>query len=455
MSPTFGTDGVRGRANVDITPELALSIGRAASAVLLADAPRRAVVGGDTRASTPMLSAALAAGFAASGVDVVDLGVAPTPMVADAARRHDAIGAVVSASHNPFHDNGIKLFARGGRKLRDDVERRIEEHLDPTGSAQSAFDAHAVGAIRSGHASIGREYLDHLRAAIDGRTLDGMRLVIDAANGAAAELVAPLFAELGADAIVLADRPDGHNINDGCGATQPMYVADAVRTHRADAGIALDGDADRLIAVDHKGAVVDGDHIIAVCARDLRARGRLAHDAVVVTVMSNLGFRLAMDEAAIDVIETPVGDRYVLEAMAEGDYSLGGEQSGHVIFADHATTGDGLLTALMLLDATRRAGRPLAELAADAMTSLPQVLVNVEVAERLPDVAEQLADDIAAAELALGDRGRVLVRASGTEPLVRVMVEAPTDDAARSTADDLAAVARRRFGRTDPPTGAR
>ncbi|MEO1059292.1 MAG: phosphoglucosamine mutase [Actinomycetota bacterium] len=455
MSPTFGTDGVRGRANIDITAELALAIGRSASAVLLPDNPRRAVIGGDTRASTPMLSAALAAGFAASGVDVVDLGVAPTPMVADAARRHDAIGAVVSASHNPFHDNGIKLFARGGMKLRDDVERRIEEHLEQDASVSFAralgADGGPVGAIRSGHTSIGREYLDHLKSAIDGRTLDGMRIVIDAANGAAAELVAPLFTELGVDAIVLADRPDGRNINDGCGATQPSNVADAVRTHGADAGIALDGDADRLIAVDHTGAVVDGDHIIAVCARDLRARGRLAGDAVVVTVMSNLGFRLAMDEAAIGVIETPVGDRYVLEAMSEGRYSLGGEQSGHVIFADHATTGDGLLTALILLDATRRAGRPLAELAAEAMTSLPQVLVNIEVAERLPDVADQIADEIAAAERTLAGRGRVLVRASGTEPLVRVMVEAPTDHAARATADELAAVVHRRFGRTDPP----
>ncbi|MEM9517065.1 MAG: phosphoglucosamine mutase [Actinomycetota bacterium] len=445
MSPTFGTDGVRGRANVDITPELALSIGRAAAAVLLTDDQRRVVIGGDTRASTPMLSAALAAGFAASGVDVVDLGVAPTPMVADAARRHDAIGAVVSASHNPFHDNGIKLFARGGVKLRDDVERRIEEQLDQPAIVSDG----PVGSIRSGHASIGREYLDHLHAAIDGRTLDGMRVVIDAANGAAAEFVAPLFAELGVDAIVLADQPDGRNINDGCGATQPMYVAEAVRTHGADVGIALDGDADRLIAVDHTGTVVDGDHIIAVCARDLRARGRLARDSVVVTVMSNLGFRLAMDEAAIGVIETPVGDRYVLEAMSEGRYSLGGEQSGHVIFADHATTGDGLLTALILLDATCRAGRPLAELADEAMTSLPQILVNVEVAERLPDVAEQIADEIEAAERALAGRGRVLVRASGTEPLVRVMVEAPTDDAARATAEQLAAVVVDRFGRTD------
>ena len=446
----FGTDGVRGRANVDITPELALALGRSAAAVLTGDGPRRVVIGGDTRASTPMLAAALAAGFSASGVEVIDLGVAPTPMVADVARRANALGAVVSASHNPFHDNGIKLFARGGTKLRDEVERQIEAHLERLEDGSAAGDHDGVGAVASAHSSAAAEYLDHLHATIDRRTMTGMRVVVDAANGAAAELVAPLFAALGTETTVLAAAPDGRNINDRCGATHPALVADAVRAHGADVGIALDGDADRLIAVDHTGTVVDGDHIIAICARDLRQRGQLARDAVVVTVMSNLGFRLAMADAGIDVVETPVGDRYVLEAIAEGRYSLGGEQSGHVIFADHATTGDGLLTALMMLDAVHRAGRPLADLAGEAMTSLPQVLVNVEVAERQPDVAALLADEIAVAEKRLGARGRVLVRASGTEPLVRIMVEAPTDEVAAAAAGELAEVARRRFGRTDP-----
>ncbi|NQY56954.1 MAG: phosphoglucosamine mutase [Ilumatobacteraceae bacterium] len=446
----FGTDGVRGRANVDITPELALALGRSAAAVLTGDGPRRVVIGGDTRASTPMLAAALAAGFSASGVEVIDLGVAPTPMVADVARRANALGAVVSASHNPFHDNGIKLFARGGTKLRDEVERQIEAHLERLEDGSAAGDHDGVGAVASAHSSAAAEYLDHLHATIDRRTMTGMRVVVDAANGAAAELVAPLFAALGTETTVLAAAPDGRNINDRCGATHPALVADAVRAHGADVGIALDGDADRLIAVDHTGTVVDGDHIIAICARDLRQRGQLARDAVVVTVMSNLGFRLAMADAGIDVVETPVGDRYVLEAIAEGRYSLGGEQSGHVIFADHATTGDGLLTALMMLDAVHRAGRPLADLAGEAMTSLPQVLVNVEVVERQPDVAALLADEIAVAEKRLGARGRVLVRASGTEPLVRIMVEAPTDEVAAAAAGELAEAARRRFGRTDP-----
>ena len=446
----FGTDGVRGRANVDITPELALALGRSAAAVLTGDGPRRVVIGGDTSASTPMLAAALAAGFSASGVEVIDLGVAPTPMVADVARRANALGAVVSASHNPFHDNGIKLFARGGTKLRDEVERQIEAHLERLEDGSAAGDHDGVGAVASAHSSAAAEYLDHLHATIDRRTMTGMRVVVDAANGAAAELVAPLFAALGTETTVLAAAPDGRNINDRCGATHPALVADAVRAHGADVGIALDGDADRLIAVDHTGTVVDGDHIIAICARDLRQRGQLARDAVVVTVMSNLGFRLAMADAGIDVVETPVGDRYVLEAIAEGRYSLGGEQSGHVIFADHATTGDGLLTALMMLDAVHRAGRPLADLAGEAMTSLPQVLVNVEVVERQPDVAALLADEIAVAEKRLGARGRVLVRASGTEPLVRIMVEAPTDEVAAAAAGELAEAARRRFGRTDP-----
>ncbi len=250
----------------------------------------------------------------------------------------------------------------------------------------------------------------------------------------------------GADVIVIADSPDGRNINDGCGATVPSYVAAAVLEHGADIGVALDGDADRLIAVDHTGSVVDGDHIIAVVAVDLLAKGELRDDTVVVTVMTNLGFRLAMRDAGINVVETGVGDRYVLEALAAGGYSLGGEQSGHVIFADHATTGDGVLTALALLDAVKRSGRPLAELSAAAMTPLPQVLVNVVVARRVPDVAELLADDIERVEQSLAGAGRVLVRASGTEPLVRVMVEARTHDAALAAADDLAAVAHRLFG---------
>ena len=435
----FGTDGVRGVAYEELTTEFAARLARAASRVLGADGCRTVMLGGDTRESTPDFVRALADGFIASGMDVVDLGVVPTPAVAFEAERLAAMGAMVSASHNPFADNGIKLFAPGGTKLPDDVQRDIEDLLE----GERLDDAERPGSV-VGSAGI-TAYADHVVEMLDGRRLDGMRIALDTANGAASAVAPAVLRSLGADVTVVADDPDGRNINDGCGATHPESVARAVVEHGCEVGVALDGDADRLIAVDHRGAVVDGDHVIAICANDLRSRGRLAHDTVVVTVMTNLGFRIAMERAGIHVVETGVGDRYVLEALAAGGYSLGGEQSGHVIFADHATTGDGLLSAVALLDVVRRAGRPLAEIAADAMTSLPQVLVNVRVASTVPDVADRLADEISESEARLGDTGRVLVRASGTEPLVRVMVEAPTADEARSTADGLADVVRDRF----------
>ncbi|HYN31306.1 MAG TPA: phosphoglucosamine mutase [Ilumatobacteraceae bacterium] len=440
----FGTDGVRGVAGTELTTDFAFRLARAASRVLTSSSgERRVVIGGDTRESTELLAVALAHGFRTEGVEVVWLGVAPTPMVAFEAQRLGALGAVVSASHNPYHDNGIKLFALGGLKLTDDVEQRIEAELD----SMSPGAGPVAAAVMSddGHGDH-RPYVDHVLGYLEGRRLNGLSVVLDAANGAASMVGPEVLRAAGADVVVIADSPDGRNINDGCGATVPANVAAAVLQHGADLGVALDGDADRLIAVDHTGSVVDGDHIIAIVAGDLLAKGELRHDTVVVTVMTNLGFRLAMRNAGIHVVETGVGDRYVLEALAVGGYSLGGEQSGHVIFADHATTGDGVLTALALLDAVKRSGQPLAELAAAAMTSLPQVLVNVVVARRAPDVAELLAVDIERVEQSLGGAGRVLVRASGTEPLVRVMVEAPTHAAAVAAADDLAAAAHRLFG---------
>ncbi len=438
----FGTDGVRGVAGTELTTEFVHRLGRAAARVLSDPHrdPLEVVIGGDTRESTAELDVALSAGFRSEGLAVVSLGVVPTPMVAFEAQRLGALGAVISASHNPYQDNGVKLFARGGLKLTDDVERRIEAELDDD-RCRSAFDA-VVGEGSSDHDL----YRDHVLAYLEGRRLDGLRIVLDAANGAAFEVGPSILRAAGAEVIVIDATPDGRNINDGCGATVPANVARAVREHGADVGVALDGDADRLIAVDHDGSIVDGDHIIAIIAEDLRSKGELRHDTVVVTVMTNLGFRLAMAEAGIDVVETAVGDRYVLEALASGGYSLGGEQSGHVIFSDHATTGDGVLTAVALLDAVKRSERPLAELAAAAMTSLPQVLVNVRVSQRVPDVGERMADDIAAVEATLGHTGRVLVRASGTEPLIRVMVEASTRELAQQAADDLAEAAHRRFG---------
>jgi phosphoglucosamine mutase len=433
----FGTDGVRGVALTELTTEFATRLGRAAARVLGVNGVSTVVVGGDTRESTEVLDRALCEGFALEGLDVVRLGVAPTPQVAFEAQRLGALGAVVSASHNPWTDNGIKLFAQGGVKLPDEVERRIEAEL--ANASVSARD----GRGRIVDASADHDaYVAHIVGFLDGLQLDGLRIVLDAANGAGCFIAPEVLRAGGAEVVVVAASPDGRNINAGCGATAPGLVATAVLDHGADVGIALDGDADRLIAVDHTGAVVDGDHIIAITANDLRSRGALRHDTVVVTVMSNLGFRLAMRATGIEVVETGVGDRYVLEALAAGGFSLGGEQSGHVIFADHATTGDGILTAVALLDAVRRSGRPLAELAAAAMTSLPQVLVNVRVAGRMLDVADRLADEIAAAQRELGDTGRVLVRASGTEPLVRVMVEAPTHEQAQLVADTLAHAAR-------------
>ena len=429
----FGTDGVRGRANTELTAAFALDLGRAAARVLGA---RLAVVGGDSRVSTPMLEAAFVAGLSSEGVEVHRLGVTPTPAVAFEAARTGAMGAVISASHNPYHDNGIKLFAPGGTKLPDEVEARIEaEMADLRGPSSEPAAIHGRGDASDG-------YVDHLLGVLDGRDLRGLRVVVDAANGAASHLVSEVFQRTGAQVVVINAQPNGVNINAGCGATDPAGLQAVVTAERAHVGIALDGDADRLIAVDERGDVVDGDHILAICAEDLSARGCLVDNTVVITVMTNLGFHLAMQAAGIRVVETGVGDRYVLEALASGGYSLGGEQSGHVIFTERATTGDGMLTALALLDVVQRSGRQLSQLAADAMTQLPQVLVNVPVAERRPDVSELLASEIAAAGEALGSTGRILVRPSGTEPLVRVMVEAPTAELAQSTADRLAEIVR-------------
>jgi phosphoglucosamine mutase len=442
MALRFGTDGLRGVANLELTAEAALALGRAASRVL----GPSFVVGRDTRRSGTLLESAFAAGVAAEGGDAALLGVLPTPGVAYVAQARNVAGAMVSASHNPFADNGIKLFAPGGRKLTDDVEAEVEQVLhDLLGGSHPGPTGAAVGQVRA-DAGANEGYLDHLAGALDGRDLAGTSVVLDCANGAAAADAPSVFRRLGADVHVLHADPDGVNINAGCGATHPEVLAAAVVARGADAGLAFDGDADRCIAVDHTGTVVDGDHMIAVCALDLLARGRLTASTVVTTVMANLGFRTAMRSAGIEVVETPVGDRYVLEALDAGGLSLGGEQSGHVIFRDLATTGDGVLTGLLLLDAVRRSGVPLAELSAAAMTRLPQVLVNVRLARRDPALLHALAPEFERAGTELGERGRVLVRASGTEPLVRVMVEAPTEEEATGVAQRLADLVRAAAG---------
>lgn len=438
MTLRFGTDGVRGAANTELTPELALALGRAAARTL---GPGPWVVGRDTRVSGPLLHAAFAAGLASEGATSVDLGVVPTPTVAYLAAADQLPGAVISASHNPFGDNGIKLFGTGGLKLDDATEDRLEADLEAIeaegipGSPRRP-GADLVGQLHSAPDAWER-YAHHLtHDVLEGRDLGGLKVVVDCAHGAASHIAPQVLASLGASVTVLHADPDGTNINLGAGATHPEVLQTAVLAREADVGLAFDGDADRIVAVDATGALIDGDHLIAVLAVDLRAQGLLHDDAVVVTVMTNMGFRQAMEREGIRVVETPVGDRHILFALEDQDLALGGEQSGHIILRQRATTGDGLLAGLCVLDAVKRSGRTLGDLAG-VMTRLPQVLRNVKVEGAASDAVERLAPDVAQAEIALAGRGRVLVRASGTEPLVRVMVEAPTEDEAAAVADRL------------------
>jgi phosphoglucosamine mutase len=444
-------------ANADLSAEVAVALGRAVARTLR---PPACLIGRDTRRSGPLLQAALSAGLAAEGVDVVDLGVVPTPGVAFVSADRGLPGAVISASHNPFADNGIKVFGAGGTKLEPEIEVAVETELgallaQPDGPPARPT-GRGVGTLSTDAGAVDL-YRRHLAESLAGRRLDGLAVVLDCANGAASPLAPALFAELGADVTTLSCHPDGANINDGCGSTRPEALARAVVDRRADLGLAFDGDADRLIGVDHTGALVDGDVIMALFAVDLSARGELPGQAVVVTVMTNLGFRLAMAERGIRVVETPVGDRHVLAALEAEGLALGGEQSGHIVFRRRATTGDGVLTGLLLADLVGRAGRPLADLARGLVVRVPQVLVNVAVADpgRLADAPAVWAA-VADVEAALGGTGRVLLRASGTEPLVRVMVEATTEVQAADAARRLSAVVEGALGPTGPrPAGAR
>jgi phosphoglucosamine mutase len=455
----FGTDGVRGIANAELTPELVLALGRAAARVLGQgpSGPRSGpfLVGRDTRISGPLLQAALSAGLAGEGADVVDLGVLPTPGVAWLSAADGLPAAMISASHNPFPDNGVKFFQAGGRKLSDETEERLEAELDgliTTSGPPPAprLTGPALGRLLPGD-GVGR-YTASLADSVSHRSLAGLSVVLDCANGAASRVAPGVLRALGADVTVLNDAPDGVNINHACGSTHPEGLQREVLARGADAGLAFDGDADRVLAVDHAGELVDGDQIIAICAVDRQAHGRLPGDTVVVTVMANLGFRKAMAAHGISLIETPVGDRYVLEEMERGGWALGGEQSGHIIFADLATTGDGTLTGLQVLDVMARTGRSLADLAA-IMVRLPQVLRNVPVATRGPSISgsEDLTLAIKAVQSELGERGRVLVRASGTEAVVRVMVEAVTAEEAETACDVLCGAVRQALGAQ--PTG--
>jgi phosphoglucosamine mutase len=440
MARLFGTDGVRALANGDLlTPELALSVARSAAHELLT---RRtgtgrpvAVIGRDTRPSGPMLEAAAAAGFASAGVDVQLLGVVPTPVVAHACARGGAdLGLVVSASHNPMPDNGLKLFGPGGWKLPDDVEQAVEAGL---GSARERPTGAALGRIAVAPPELLQSYVDALVGALPAAPTS-LKLVVDCAQGAASTLAPEVYRRAGAEVVAIAADGDGERINDGCGATHLELLQAAVVEHGADLGLAHDGDADRCLAVDASGAVVDGDQLLALLAVGLHERERLAHSTVVGTVMSNLGFVRAMEQHGISVVQTAVGDRYVLEAMRASGFTLGGEQSGHTVLLDHATTGDGLLTGVSVLGRMAETGRSLAELAA-VMTRLPQVLVNVRT-DRSRAQAPEVLEAVAAEEKELAGTGRVLLRPSGTESLVRVMVEAESAEQADAVAQRLAAV---------------
>ena len=442
----FGTDGIRGLANGEtLTAEIAVDVAVAAAHILVESSANKrpiAIVGQDSRASGEFLEAAVAAGLASAGVDVLRVGVLPTPAIAFLVAESGAdLGVMISASHNPMPDNGIKLFSRGGGKLDDAIEAAIEKRM---GEPWTRPTGRNVGRITFDQGASAR-YLSHLLSSVS-TPLNGLKIVVDCANGASSHVAPIAYDQAGAKVIAIHHAPDGWNINENCGSTHLEDLQAAVVREGADFGIAHDGDADRCLAVDAQGNVVDGDAIMTILARGFKSRGALKSNTIVGTVMSNLGFMHAMKDADIDVITTAVGDRYVLEKMLEGDFSLGGEQSGHLIMREFANTGDGILTALQLAQEVVRTGKPLAELAS-AMNRFPQVLINVpNVAKDELDSSKVISDAVAQAEAKLAENGRILLRASGTEPLVRVMVEASSDNLAQEIAANLAAVVKAELG---------
>ena len=448
MGRLFGTDGARGLANSDLTCELAMQIGRATAMVLSADIKRpKVIIGMDTRISSEMLESSIAAGLCSVGADVLLLGVVPTPAVAYLVKKYgyDA-GIMISASHNPFEYNGIKIFKSDGYKLPDEVEEKIEGIiLDDTSVIPQAVGAD-IGRLSRSESAVS-DYTEYLKTTID-CNLEGMNIAIDCANGSSFVTAPPLFTSLGAKCKVLFAEPNGININSGCGSTHLEGLSEYVKTHRdCEIGLAFDGDADRLLCVDENGNEVDGDKIIAICAKALMKEGRLKNNTAVVTVMSNMGLFKFCEDRGIRCVKTKVGDRYVLESMLENGYNLGGEQSGHVIFLDHASTGDGQLTALQLLRILKKEGKKLSELASE-MTAYPQIIKNVKVSQMgkvrfATDESIKIA--VKEAEKELGDKGRVLVRVSGTEPLVRIMLEGEDEKLISRLAQEVAEVAEERL----------
>jgi phosphoglucosamine mutase len=440
----FGTDGVRGVALSELTEQYVVDLGFAAASVL---SLKHVVIGRDTRASGLVLQTALASGLVAGGATVELLGVTPTPAIAFAAAQRGCAGAAVTASHNPYADNGIKIFGLGGIKLTDDQEQLIEAALAAISVQSNNLQSSSErgDAIRDSSAAM-NDYRNSIEGLVPSRAFADIRIVVDCANGAMSDVAQYVFAQLGATVIAIHCEPNGKNINAECGATYPKIIGEAVRLHQAAIGLAFDGDGDRVIGVDHVGNIVDGDHLLALAAIDMFERKVLDGNGVVVTVMTNAGFHESMAQHGISVVTTPVGDRSVLTALDENKFVLGGEQSGHIIYRKDATTGDGLLAGVRLVDLVRRKNVTLQKLAQQAMTSLPQILINVRVESVATDLATQFAQEIAAAERDLNGVGRVLLRASGTEPMVRVMVEAQFEETANSVAQRLAASVIKRLG---------
>ncbi|AUI36728.1 phosphoglucosamine mutase [[Bacillus] caldolyticus] len=447
MGKYFGTDGVRGVANRELTPELAFQIGRCGGYVLTKSAERpKVLIGRDTRISGHMLEGALVAGLLSIGAEVMRLGVISTPGVAYLTKALGAqAGIMISASHNPVQDNGIKFFGPDGFKLSDEQEAEIEALIDSVEDMLPRPIGAGLGQVND-YFEGGQKYLQYLKQTIDEEDFSGMKIALDCAHGATSSLATYLFADLDADVVTMGASPNGLNINEGVGSTHPEALAAFVKEKGADVGLAFDGDGDRLIAVDENGNIVDGDQIMYICAKYLKETGRLKHQTVVSTVMSNLGFYKALEAQGIKSVQTAVGDRYVVEEMKKNGYNLGGEQSGHIIFLDYNTTGDGMLTALQLVNIMKIKGKPLSELAGE-MKKYPQLLVNVRVKEKEKVMEnEQVKNVIAEVEAEMNGNGRVLVRPSGTEPLVRIMAEAPTEEACRAYVERIADVVRREMG---------
>lgn len=443
MGKYFGTDGVRGIANRELTAELAYKIGRCGGYVLTKEVAKpKVLIGLDTRISGNMLEASLTAGLLSIGADVILLGVLSTPAVAYLTRTMGAdAGVMISASHNPVEDNGIKFFGRDGFKLLDETELEIEALMDQEVDELPRPIGKELGTVKF-DTDAKWKYVDYLKTTVKHR-FDGMRIVLDCANGAAYELAPKIFADLGAEVITMAAEPNGLNINDQCGSTHPEKLQEEVVRQKADLGLAFDGDADRLIAVDATGEIVDGDHLLLICGESMKREGRLNGNTIVSTVMSNIGFYKAVDQYGLQSVKTAVGDRYVMEEMRKSGFNLGGEQSGHIIFLDHSTTGDGMLSGIQLVDTLKADGKSLAE-AKTMMRQYPQVLVNVRVADKSKYAGnEAIEQAVANVEKELGDNGRVLVRPSGTESLIRVMAEGPEADLVEAYVQQIAEVVQR------------